>query len=180
MRYATFSAIVFACSCAAAIAGGAAPAPHFQYRMGSAPRTQFNAGGRTYTVNPEARSTKQVRALKPEEFDPTIRNQRAETFYRTKLKDHYDEFQRHHGHDVGPFRAEFVELTRHWPAAERARWAWHNRAYIDGPLWTEWMADPAFASAIDALQRDNVVPEAGYLPTGIPKFLRWSYTTTSM
>ncbi len=137
---------------------------HPSYRLGAAPRSSFNVGGKTFKINPKAKSTQQVRALKPEHFDPTTRGRRVDEFYRKTLDKHYDEFHRRPKHDVGPFRSEFVHWTHHWKAASRARWAWHHREYIDELLWTEWMADTAFAAEIAEIQRMNVPVDVGYLP----------------
>jgi hypothetical protein len=32
------------------------------------------------------------------------------------------------------------------------------------PLWSEWIADPAFATEVATLEHNNVVREADYLP----------------
>lgn len=147
--------------------GGGAPMaiPHPQYRMGYAPRPQFKIGGRAFAVKPNARNTKQVRAMKPEEFDPMTRSHRVDEFYRNQLKDHYADLHKHPRHDYGPFRSEFVDWVRHWPARERARWAWHNREYLDDALWAEWMTDPAFADEVGTLEHGKVEREAGFLPS---------------
>lgn len=169
MRHAIIPALVFTLTCGAfALArGGGAPMaiPHPQYRMGHAPRPQFKIGGRAFSIKPDARNTKQVRAMKPEEFDPTTRSHRVDDFYHKQLKDHYADLHKHPHHDYGPYRWEFIELARHWPARDRARWAWHNREYLDDALWTEWMADPAFADEVATLEHGKVEREAGFLPT---------------
>jgi TolB-like protein len=92
------------------------------------------------------------------------RGHRVDEFYHKTLDKHYEEFHRLPKHDVGPFRSEFVHWTRHWKVESRALWAWHHREYIDEPLWTEWMGDPAFAAEIGEIQRKNVPVEVGYLP----------------
>jgi TolB-like protein len=169
MRYTTIPALVFILTCGTFVLarGGGAPRamPHPQYRMGHAPRPQFKIGGRAFPIKPDARNTKQVRAMKPEEFDPTTRSHRVDDFYRKQLKDHYADLHKHPRHDYGPFRSEFIELARHWPARERAHWAWHNREYLDDALWAEWMADPAFADEVATLEHGKVEREAGFLPS---------------
>jgi TolB-like protein len=165
MRYAFVSVLLTIFACASVQGRGASPPraqPH--YRVGKAPKPEFKVGGKGYKIDPEAANTKQVRALPPEHFDPTTRRQRVETFYRDALKDHYEESL--HGPRIGsgPFRHEFMHWARRWPAAMRARWAWHNRVYIEDALWAEWMADPAFAAEIDSLQRQKVSAVVGYLP----------------
>jgi len=138
---------------------------HPHYRLGKAPRGEFKAGHKTYKIDPEAASTKHVRALSSEQFDPTTRRQRVEEFYRTTLKDHFEESRRSPPANCGPFRGEFITWTGYWPAALRARWAWHHRVYIEDTLWTRWMADTAFAAEIDTLQHQNVAAVVGYLPS---------------
>jgi len=144
--------------------GGAHASFHPSYRVGKAPRPEFKVGGRAYKIDPEAKSTKRVRGLSSEEFDPTTRRQRTEGFYRDTFKDHYDEYL--HGPEMhgGPFRREFLHWVNHWPAGLRARWAWHHHAYLEDSLWGQWMTDPAFASAITVLQRSNTPVEDGWLP----------------
>jgi TolB-like protein len=166
MRYAVVSVLTILYAFTTAHGkGAAAPAraqPH--YRLGKAPKPEFKVAGKTWKIDPEARSTKQVRALPPEHFDPTTRRQRVETFYRETLKERYDEYRHRPQCHCGPFRSEFIYWTEHWPAAARARWAWHHRIYIDEALWAQWMADAAFAAAINALQRQNEPAVIGYLP----------------
>jgi len=168
MRCAIVSLLVMICACtfAQAKGGGEAATPRAQphYRVGKAPKPEFKVGGKSYKIDPEAKSTKQARALPPEHFDPATRHQRVETFYREALKDHYEDTLHGARLDAGPFRHEFMHWARRWPAAMRARWAWHNRAYIDDALWTEWMVDPAFAAEVDSLQRQKLPAEVGYLP----------------
>jgi len=131
--------------------------------VGRAPKAEFKVGGKSYKIDPEAKSTKQVRALPSEHFNPITRPQRVEQFYREALKDRYEESRRR-PLNSGPFRHEFVRWTDRWPAALRARWAWHNRIYIEDALWTQWMADPAFAAEINVLQGQNTPAVIGYLP----------------
>jgi len=144
--------------------GASVPAFHPQYRLGKAPKPAFKVGGSTYKISPEAKSTKQIRALAPEHFDPTTRGKRVEDFYRTALKEHYEDLRRHPKHDSGLFRDEFLHWVHHWPARSRARWAWHHREYLDKLLWADWMADAAFAAEIADLQLKQVPVEVGYLP----------------
>ena len=169
MRCATICVLIL-CGFLAADGNGAQPVHaasptfHPHYRVGKAPRAEFKVGGKSYKIDPEAASAKQVRALASEEFDPTTRRQRTEAFYRDTFKDHYDEYLHAREMHCGPFRHEFLRWVNHWPAALRARWAWHHRAYLEDSLWDQWMIDPAFSSVITTLQRDSVPVEVGWLP----------------
>jgi hypothetical protein len=95
MRCAIVSVLVMICACTfvQAKGGGEAAPPMAQprYRVGKAPKPEFKVGGKSCKVNPESKSTKQVRALPSEHFDPTTRHQRVETFYREALKDHHED-----------------------------------------------------------------------------------------
>jgi len=166
MRYAVVAMLLILGAMTPAWGKGAAAAGRAQphYRLGKAPKPEFKVAGRTWKIDPEARSAKLVRALPPEHFDPTTRRERIEAFYRKTLKERYEECRHLPQAHCGPFRWEFIYWTEHWPAALRARWAWHHRIYIEEALWAQWMTDAAFAAEIDALQRQNEPAVIGYLP----------------
>jgi TolB-like protein len=163
MRCALIVALLTLCGGALVFGKGAARS-HPSYRVGKAPRTEFKVGGKSYKIDPEAKSTKQIRALPGEHFDPITRPGRVEKFYRDALREHYEECRREPRFHCGPFRPEFVWWVRYWPARLRARWAWHHRIYIDEILWAQWMADQAFAAEIAFLQQANTPVVIGYLP----------------
>lgn len=156
------AALVGAPTAMAAAAPQKSAPPPAHYRMGKSPRPEFSVGNKSYKIDPEAKSTKGVRALAPEHFDPIARPQKVESFYREKLKERFEESA--HRAALGPFRGQFVDWVRHWPARLRARWAWHHRIYFGDALWAEWMADPDFAAEIADLGRHNEPQVIGWLP----------------
>jgi len=136
--------------------------PHF--RLGAAPKPHFKVGGRSFNIDPKAKSVARIRALPQEHFDPIARHQRVNDFYRGVFKDRYEETFKHPGEDSGPFRHEFLRWAERWPGAMRARWAWHHRQYIDDALWTQWAGDPVFANEIAVMDREKPPVEEGYMP----------------
>lgn len=135
-----------------------------RYRIGSAPRPEFNVEGQSYRVDPATTHVQRVRELRPEEFDPMRRRQRVADFYRDHLGEAYADFMRMERRHCGPFRWEFVYWTTRWQMALRARWAWAHRRYIDSVLWAQWMADAEFAAQINMLQAQRAFVPEGYLP----------------
>ena len=150
---------------AVSMGAGAAPqAASHTYHMGKAPKPEFKVAGKSYKIDAESKSAKQIRAIPPEHFDPMTRHDRVDHFYHDTLKDHYGERY----HDVrwhcGPYRPEFIYWVRSWRPEWRARWAWHHRTYLEDALWLEWMNDAAFAAEIAKLQRANTPVDPNYLP----------------
>ena len=144
--------------------GPAVPAASHSFHAGPAPRAEYKVAGKSYKIDAQANSAKQIRALPPERFDPIDRRGRVDAFYHDALKDQTK--ARHHEHHwrCGPFRPEFIDWVYGWRADWRARWAWNHRAYLDPLLWDEWMADAAFAAEVAALQRANAPLDQNYMP----------------
>jgi TolB-like protein len=132
--------------------------------MGKAPKAEIVAAGKHVKIDPEAKSTKAIRSLPPEHFDPITRRETVEKFYRDNLKDRVEDARREGKWHCEPFRREFIYWVWSWRAEWRARWAWHHRRYLDELLWAEWMADKAFAAEIAAMTRDNVAADPDYMP----------------
>jgi TolB-like protein len=132
--------------------------------MGKAPKAEIVAAGQHVKIDPDAKSTKAIRSLPPEHFDPITRRDNVEKFYRDTLKDRIEVARREGKWHCEPFRREFIYWVWSWRAEWRARWAWHHRKYLDELLWNEWMLDKAFAAEIAALQRSNPAVDPEYMP----------------
>jgi TolB-like protein len=170
MRHAVISAVLALCICTfvqgerGAAAAPPAPKAHPDYRLGKAPKAEFRVAGKAYKIDVEAVSTKKVRDLKPEEFDPTTRRRRVEEFYRATFKEHFEESRGFPDRHCGPFRREFIFWVTRWPARLRARWAWHHHLYIEESLWLLWMKDSEFAAELAKMERQNTPVAVGYMP----------------
>ncbi len=143
-----------------------APAARPSFHPGAAPRPEFKVGGRSYKIDPESGSAKQIRALPPDRFDPIARRGRVADFYRdvAKPKDRPDAHHRDRPWHCGRYRPEFIYWVEGWRPDWWARWGWHHRAYLDEALWDDWMRDRAFAAEVAALRQANAAVDPDYMP----------------